>query len=155
MKKYFIKPENGFHFMKEGIKKIEETYGGKYVGYFCILQPSGNWSQMPIDVFYQPNPDLSKGHSHYFGVFMQNGKVCITNAISVTEQNILGIVAQDGEVVVSRYRHDFRRSRDGSVFIDGGRDYTRYGWSDGADFDGDVLPKLIEVKIVKDELVAA
>lgn len=31
------------------------------------------------------------------------------------------------DLVWSRYTHDFRVCKCGAVFIDGGRDYTRYG----------------------------
>jgi len=154
MEKYFIKPTEGFHFSKNGLKMVQEHYGGTYVGYFCTKRRDGSWNDTPVDVFYQPNPDVSKGHSHYFGVFRRDVGVYITNAISVTEQPMLGVVANDGEVVVSRYRHDYRRSNDGSVFIDGGRDYTKYGWANSSGDVGGVLPKLTQVKIVEDKLVA-
>jgi hypothetical protein len=36
-----------------------------------------------------------------------------------------GIVADNGEVIYSRYRHDFVYSTDRSVFVDGGRDYVK------------------------------
>lgn len=65
----------------------------------------------------------------------------ITNAITATETTITGIKAQNGEIIYSRYRHDYRESADGSVFIDGGRDYTRHG-------DGE----LVELKIINGEL---
>jgi len=153
MEKYFVKPTSGYHFTENNIKTIEEKYGAKYVGYFCTRKSTGDWNDVPVDVFYQPNPDVSKGHSHYFGMLRQTGNVYITNAISITEHPMLGVIATDGEVVISRYRHDYRRSKDGSVFIDGGRDYTRYGWDDSSGNVVDVLPKLTEVKIVKDDLV--
>jgi hypothetical protein len=34
-----------------------------------------------------------------------------------------GIICEDGEVIVSRYRHDYVQK--GDRMIDGGRDYTR------------------------------
>lgn len=151
---YFTKPTDGYHFSCDNIKKLEEHYSGTYVGAFCTRKPSGNWNDIPVDVFYQSNPDVSKGHSHYFGVFRQDGHVYVTNAISVTEQPMMGVVADDGEIVVSRYRHDYRVSGDGSVFIDGGRDYTRYGWANSINSGDSVLPRLIRVKIEGSELVA-
>jgi hypothetical protein len=76
----------------------------------------------------------------------------ITNAISAFEHPMLGVVADDGEVIVSGYRHDYRRSKDGTVFIDGGRDYTRYGRI-GVNSDVDsVRTKLVRVKVVEDNL---
>ena len=123
MNKMFIKtPENGFHFSKDGIVKIEKIYGAKYMGYWTT-KTYGQWNDTPVDVFYQPNPDLSKGHSNYLGMFSQHGKTYITNAKSAFSETIVGILTDDGEVIVSRYRHDFVEKD--VHFIDGGRDYTR------------------------------
>lgn len=36
-----------------------------------------------------------------------------------------------GDVIQSLSRHDFRECKCGSVFMDGGGDYTRYGWPGG------------------------
>jgi hypothetical protein len=124
MSKMFIKtPESGFHFNKDGIAKIEKIYGAKYMGYWANKNPDGQWKATPVDVFYQPNPDLSKGHSHYFGMYHNSLNAMITNAESAFSVPINGILTDDGEVIVSRYRHDFVEK--GGHFIDGGRDYTR------------------------------
>ena len=124
MKNMFIKtPENGYHFNKDGIVKIEDFYGAMYMGYWTIKEANGNWSNSPVDVFYQPNPDVSKGHSHYFGMYRDGLKAMICNAESAFSEPITGILTEDGEVIVSRYRHDcvFKEG----YMIDGGRDYTR------------------------------
>lgn len=47
-------------------------------------------------------------------------------------------VKSTNEILYSRSRHDFRESSDKSVFIDGGRDYSRIGGS----FDNFVKLKL-------------
>ena len=120
----FIKtPEDGYWFMKEGIRKIEEMYGGKYIGYWAIKNTRGDWNESPVDVFYQSNPDTRKGHTHYFGIFTRNGQVFITNAESAFSEPITGVLTEDGEVIVSRYRHDYVTK--GSKMIDGGRDYVK------------------------------
>ncbi len=128
----FVKiPEDGYWFKKDGIRKIEEKYGAKYMGYWATRNSRGNWNESPVDVFYQPNPDTSKGHTHYFGMFIKNdpftgegtGSVYITEASSAFSDPISGIPTPDGEVIVSRYRHDYV-TKDGRM-IDGGRDYVR------------------------------
>lgn len=128
----FVKiPEDGYWFKKDGIRKIEEKYGAKYMGYWCTKSPRGYWNESPVDVFYQPNPDTSKGHTHYFGMFIKNdpftgegsGSVYITEASTAFSEPISGIPTDDGEVIVSRYRHDYV-TKDGRM-IDGGRDYVR------------------------------
>jgi hypothetical protein len=77
----------------------------------------------------------------------------ITNAMSAFEHPILGAVADDGEIVVSGYRHDYRRSKDGTVFIDGGRDYTKYGRNSVDPDVGDIRTPLVQVKVVENNLV--
>lgn len=117
-------PKDGYHFNEFQIKLIEELKGAKYMGYWCTKRPSdGSWNERPVDVFYQPNPDVSKGHKFYFGMFIQDDIIYITDATSCFSEPITGIVCEDGEVIVSRYRHDYVTK--GNHMIDGGRDYTR------------------------------
>lgn len=119
----FIKtPEDGYHFFASSIATIADQYGARYMGYWPIKNGYG-WAG-PVDVFYQPNPDTSKGHSHYFGMYRdKDGEVMITNAESAFSEPITGLLTDDGEVLVSRHRHDFVSK--GDYFIDGGRDYVR------------------------------
>lgn len=132
MSKMFVKiPEDGYWFKSAGIRKIEEKYNAKYMGYWCTKRPSGGWNESPVDVFYVENPDTSKGHTNYFGMFIKTdpytgestGSVYITEASTAFSEPIAGIPTDDGEVIVSRYRHDYVE-KDGRM-IDGGRDYTR------------------------------
>lgn len=128
----FVKiPEDGYWFKSAGIRKIEEKYGAKYMGYWCTKAPGGYWNESPVDVFYVENPDTSKGHTNYFGMFIKTdpytgestGSVYITEASTAFSDPISGILTDDGEVIVSRYRHDYVTK--GNYMIDGGRDYTR------------------------------
>ena len=121
----FIKtPEDGYFFKKDKIQIIENHYGAKYLGYWAVKWSENlGWSSTPVDVFYQPNPDVSKGHSHYFGMHVNENGVFISNAESAFSEPITGILTEDGEVIVSRYRHDYV-TKDGQM-IDGGRDYVR------------------------------
>jgi len=114
-KPYWLKPE--------GIKTVEESKGAVFMGCWCIKTAQGTWAEEPVDVFYVPNPDVAKGHSHYFGLFFRQGQLFITNAASAFESPITGAVLESGEVIVSRYRHDFVQKNE--VFVDGGRDYFR------------------------------
>ena len=121
----FIKtPKDGYWIKEDGIKKAEELYGAKYMGYWCTKRLNGeSWNDNPVDVFYQPNPDIEKGHKHYFGLFIQNGSLYITDATSAFSDPITGIETNDGEVIVSRFRHDYVEKDE--YMIDGGRDYFR------------------------------
>jgi hypothetical protein len=116
-------PKDGYYFSQGQIRVIEEKYGAKYMGPWCTQRLKGGWNERPVDVFYQPNPDIEKGHKHYFGMLVQDGTVWITDATSAFSDTITGIICEDGEVIVSRYRHDYIE-KDGRM-IDGGRDYVR------------------------------
>lgn len=121
----FIKtPSKGFYLDEAGIKKVESSFGDSvYMGYWCTKAKGGGWTSKPVDVFYQPNPDLSKGHTHYFGILVEYGSLYILNAEPVFSVPIFGVLTDDGEVIVSRYRHDCVVK--GNHMIDGGRDYER------------------------------
>ena len=113
---------------EDGIKAVEEKYGATFMSSWAIKKKDGGWFDEPVDVFYQPNPDTSKGHSHYFGIFIRTGEAYITNAESAFSEPITGVVTKNGDVLVSRFRHDFQ-SKDGAM-IDGGRDYLRMSAGD-------------------------
>jgi hypothetical protein len=116
-------PDRGYYFKADGIKKIEDFYGAKYMGQWAVKGERG-WSGIPVDVFYQPNPDTAKGHSHYFGMFINGqNRMMITDAQSAFSEPIYGVLCDDGEVIVSRYRHDYV-TKDGCM-VDGGRDYFK------------------------------
>jgi len=114
-----------YHFTPAGIQRIEQQYDAKYMGYWCAIGANGGWMETPLDVFYVQNPDTSKGHSNYFGMFTRNDQVYITNALSCFSEPMTGIV-ENGVVYVSRYRHDYVVTPTG-VSIDGGRDYVKTG----------------------------
>lgn len=136
---------------------IEQQYGGKYIGDFCIKTKQG-WSEEVAAIFYQPNPNFELGHTHYFGILCQQPhrglvydedyQVAIINGESAFSEPIDGIIADDGEVIYSRYRHDFVTSSDGSVSIDGGRDYVRCMGSSVLNFNRRCL-----LTIDKDKLI--
>jgi len=68
-------------------------------------------------------------NSRYFGIYRHplNNSIYICDGSSVEELDFTGITADNGDIIYSRTRHDFRTSPDGSVWIDGGRDYVRSG----------------------------
>jgi len=107
------------------IEAVNKKYKSKYVGAFCLRDRDGDWINQPAYVFWQakvPQP----GFSNYFALVQGlDNQVLITSGESAFSEPIYCIVANDGEVIYSAYRHDFYQSRDGSAFIDGGRDYTR------------------------------
>lgn len=119
-------PVNGYWFNAEEIKVIEEKKNAKYLGYFCTKRPSGNWNEIPCDIFYVENPDKEKGHSNYFGLFFNlNDELMITNGESAFSEDIIGLQFDDGCIIISRYRHNYVDYM--GVSIDGGRDYIKIG----------------------------
>jgi hypothetical protein len=116
-------------FTPENIAKIEEMKQAKYVCETCLKGKHG-WVNNNVAVFWNKDPaNIPAGGSAWFGLFydVMTGNLMITNAISATEHIIHGVLAENGDVIYSKYRHDYRVSPDGSVFIDGGRDYYRGG----------------------------
>ena len=112
------------YWLKEDTLSIIETlYNAKFMGFWSIQAPDGSWYAKPVDVFYVEEPDVSKGHSNYFGIFWQNDGWLICDAQSAFSVPMLGALCPDGEVLVSRYRHDYVEK--GDILIDGGREYTR------------------------------
>jgi hypothetical protein len=140
-------------FSSEELTKIEAHYEAKYVCESCVKDRRGGWVNQSVSIFYQS--DLSKvpeGGSQWFGLFFRpehpgledsHMQLYIVNAISAVERDIDGIVAKNGDVIYSRFRHDYRWSPDKSVMIDGGRDYTR---NNGGG-------PIVTLRIVKDKLV--
>ena len=135
MTKFFKVAIESEIFKPEGIQIIQDKRKAIYVCETCIA-PSGNWLNYPVAVFYQPDVSLvPEGGSQYFGMYVRTmeiglpPKAYICNAISAVDTPIVGVVAEDGEIIYSHYRHDMRFSTDKSVWIDGGRDYTRYDGS--------------------------
>ena len=122
MKKVIV--NNGRDDVKFDIAKIEAKYNAKFVGQLCLKVRGGGWHSDDCgDIYYQENPP--HGSSKYLAMIIQGGSAYITSGASAVEGVITGIVADDGEIIYSRYRHDNRMSTDGSTMIDGGRDYVK------------------------------
>ena len=119
----------------DGIRKIEELRNAKYVFESCVKTTDGRWSDLTVAVFYQET--AHPNGSNYVGIYQSmDGRIMITDAISATEP-FTGVMIDD-EIVYSRHRHDFREHN--GIFVDGGRDYLRWG--------GDRFPEATEVNLV-------
>lgn len=140
------KPLKGHFFSEQSIKKAEEHYQAKFVDTFDL-------GYGPVDVFYNPNPDVSKGHSHYFALryLYVKDAVYISDGSKVLELSLNGFRADSGEIVFSRHRHDYRTSQDGTVSVDGGVDYFRtsvHSNSSGISFD----ERVVRLKVIEDRV---
>ena len=123
------------------IPKIEDKYKAKFVGEFSINQGAG-WTEFPVALFYQETPP--EGYDQYFGIYIKNENmgVYIVSGQSAADTEILGVVSRDNEIIYSRFRHDYRISTDGTVMIDGGRDYLKTSGG-----------PIMRLQIIKDKLV--
>lgn len=105
----------------EGIKIIEDKYNAKYVFESCLKLKDGGWCNMPVAIFY--TEEAHPEGSNYFGLYLTDfGDLMITNGISATEP--FNALLVDGDVVYSRYRHDYREHK--RAIVDGGRDYFKH-----------------------------
>jgi hypothetical protein len=106
-------------FNYEQLDKICKHYNAEYV---VDTEQNG----IPCAVFYGATPHPVSG-SRYFALYWTpyTQQLMITNGAFVEEQNFQGIIADNGDIIFSRSRHDYRVSDDESVWIDGGREYTR------------------------------
>lgn len=104
------------------VKKAERHYNATFVGDFCLKTKDGTWSEEPAAIFWVETPSKPE-YSNYFGLFVRSGSIYITDGQSAFSEPMCGVVTPSGDVLVSRYRHDYREEE--GVFIDGGRDYVR------------------------------
>jgi hypothetical protein len=123
------------------IQKIEGRYKAKYVFESQLKLRSDRWSDFSAAVFYADEPH-PKGSS-WFGIWNHLERFMISNAISAVEEPFFGAVAENGDIIYSRHRHDFRESEDKTVFVDGGRDHCRH------DFEHEI----VKLKVFKDKVV--
>jgi hypothetical protein len=138
-----MKIRNGCTFLND-IEAIESFYEAKYVMETCIKNNNDNWTNFPSAIFYTETPH-PRG-SNYFALYRSHNSpgLMITDGLSAVDGvEFTGVESEDGDIIYSRFRHDYRETRSGA-FIDGGRDYTRYGGSDNV--------KLVKFKVVKDKL---
>jgi hypothetical protein len=132
------------------IAKIEDRMEAKYICDMCLIDDKGNYSNSPASYFYteKAHPEGSNYFTVYekfeFGVHLGT---YISDGINITDVGITGIVATNGDVIYSRYRHDYVKSPDDSVSADGGLEYGRFGFQDG------VKPEYCALRVDVSELV--
>lgn len=134
----------------EGIEKIEQKYKAKYVLETSIKGTYG-WLDFPAAIFYTET--AHPNGSNYFAIHCRTdgtfpGKNwTITDGLSAVDGVVFTGLEHDGKVYYSRYCHDYRSVGNSEYFVDGGREYTRYG---GPDLK---KVKLVNFVVVKDRLV--
>lgn len=129
-------------FSRQAIKKIEARYDAKWIVDSAVPYTKENvWSESPAAIFYTETPHPQG--SNYFGIIESVESFSILDAKPAIDIPFIGLLI-DGDVVFSRYRHDYREHK--GIFVDGGRDYFRYGGERVNE------AKPVRIKVVKDEL---
>lgn len=135
------------------IKKVEAHYeqqtGGavKFIGNLTCKTARG-WTERPRAVFWQEKPPRPE-YSNYFGLVVdEHNTLYISDGSSVAEGTWNGMMDRTtGEVIFSRYRHDMRGfdspEADKEAFVDGGRDYGRYGYGNDKE-----MPQSVTLRVI-------
>jgi hypothetical protein len=117
LKRPMLKPET--------IALIEEQYHCSYVLDACLRTDHG-WCNQPSAIFW--NETKHPNGSNYMAVtFTGDGRIVVSDGYSAVEKPIVGLLVDD-VVIYSKYRYDFFEYH--GVFVDGGRDYLRFGADD-------------------------
>jgi hypothetical protein len=108
-------------FDTEHISKAYSKKDGVEVRYVCTSEVNGN--NTPCDIFYRSSPHPEFGN-RYFAIGKRIHGAFITSADSIEDETFAMVKDPDGNLVYSRFRHDFIMLPNGNM-IDGGRAYTR------------------------------
>lgn len=143
-----IKNESAL-FSNENIQKICELKNAVYVCDTTLANGAD------CAVFYGDTAHPDSG-SRYFGLYYHpmNNQLYICNAADIENQEITAVIADNGDIIYSRHRHDYRVSDDKSVWIDGGRSYVRSGLYDKSKFTTLIVKegKLIQMENTENEI---
>jgi hypothetical protein len=111
-----------YSFNTRGLKKL-------FPGTKFVREIAYDGLDCPVAIFHQPNPDVSKGHKEYFGLYQSRDKMMVVGFTTQEIQKMAFHAAVHckncNEVIYSRYRHDHRSCGCESVSVDGGKDYTK------------------------------
>ena len=124
----------------------------RYVGQFPAKTGDLNrpFTDSCVDVFYNPHPKTSLGHSNYFCVFFRDGKAYIADARHVENLSFHGVEDSSGNIIYSRFQHDFRANIDG-VMVDGGSWLEKDGvysmWGRTIGFNSDTIYH--DIRVIK------
>jgi hypothetical protein len=128
------------------ISACEAMHASHFIGDFSLPLKNESWSD-PAAVFYEPSPDLEKGHSCYFALIVKDSvistpekpdyQIYIASAKFLEEKVLVGayeVIEPDKEyeglqhpqynVVYSTHRHDYQATTYGTM-LDGGFDYVK------------------------------
>lgn len=105
--------------------QVEALYSekdGVPVKYVCTTE-FGDGDMRLVDIFYRETPHPEFGNK-YFALFNRGEDVMIGNADQVEDMTFGMVVNDDNELEYSRYRHEYKKFKNGNM-IDGGRAYIK------------------------------
>jgi hypothetical protein len=106
---------------QSNIEKIEKDRNCRFVCEWNVKQDDKILND-PMLIFWSDIPHPQG--SNWMALFYYNDWF-VRDGITASQLPIECVVSNDKQVLFSKSRHDFRSSNDGSVSVDGGRDYTR------------------------------
>lgn len=110
---------------QDNIKKIEKLKSAVFV---CDADISQGMDVSFAGAYFYGDEEHPVSGSKYFKLFYDfNGNIMIADGSEIEDIDFTGVISDEGEVIYSRYRHDYRQSKDKSVWIDGGQSYLRSG----------------------------
>ena len=121
---------------------FEKKYNAKFICEHCLNTKMG-WTNFPVLFFYAEEKHLVS-NSNYFAIYKNEftDKWIIKSGQEIVGRDIPAIIANNGDIIYSRFRHDYQESKDESVIIDGGMDYIRTSGQE-----------IIYLNVIGDELV--
>lgn len=127
-------------------KVLERFNGTKFINEMTIIDKIGNWSNVPVALYYSNNTDKNP----YFYLFMESGKLMIGG---LSEQQLEEVRFQSGihclsceDVIYSKHVRDFTHCSCGKVSIDGGREYCSVGFEDNVQYE------MVEIDLLTDTI---
>ena len=126
-------------YYKDAVKEYisEKHPSARFVAEIALPLKNGGWSDNPGVVMYEETPP-HPFTNNFFAYYRypdnplddkERGKWVVTG-LSKFDPVVEGVYCPSrGVVAISRYCHDYYTTSVG-FFVDGGRDYTRYGGSD-------------------------
>jgi len=112
---YDNKPDHTFE--EEVVDQVENNYNCRFVSEWYINKKG------MIMLFW--NDVAHPQGSNWMGVYGHGDQLYVCDGIAATHFPINCMVSNSKQVLFSKSRHDFRSSHDGSVTVDGGREYLR------------------------------
>lgn len=103
------------------IEQACKHYNANFLGH-CYVASGDAWLNVPGLLFWQHQPPHD--YHNFMSLFVYD-KLYVQSGLKAANATYEGLVARDGSVIYSTYRHDFYSHPRYDIAIDGGPDYRR------------------------------